>query len=250
MSGVFDPARCAVPAGMSLVCVDETGSTNDDVRKHGRAGAPQGLVVVAERQSAGRGRRGAAWVCPPGEGLAFSLLVRPQEPKPMWPRLALAAGLAVAEALDFHGVEAGVKWPNDVWIGSRKLCGILVEADPEFAVVGVGLNVNVGEFPAELEDIATSLRRETGIAYRREEVLARVLARMAVRLPQIGGGFGGLLEALSERCVLRGRRISLLASGEYREGVMEGFAPGGGLLLRSGGELAELIQADEVRLLP
>ena len=78
-------------------------------------------------------------------------LLRPVEPKPLWPRLALAAGLAVAEALDVFGVEAGVKWPNDVWARGRKICGILVEADSDFAVIGMGINVNIGILPPILK---------------------------------------------------------------------------------------------------
>jgi BirA family biotin operon repressor/biotin-[acetyl-CoA-carboxylase] ligase len=249
MSKPFDIPGCRLPDDMEIRFLDETGSTNDEARKLGKTGAREGTVVVAERQTSGRGRRGAAWVCPPGESLAFSILLRPGEAKPLWPRLALAAGLAVAEALDAFGVEAGVKWPNDVWVRGRKICGILVEADADFAVVGMGINVNTGGFPEELEDIATSLRIETGVNHQREDVLSRVLTRFEIRRRQIGAEFSELLQSLSERCVLAGKHISLLTAGGRKEGVMEGYAPGGELKIRTEAGLETIIQADEVRVI-
>ena len=170
----------ALPDGYRLDVRGATGSTNDDVREAARAGAAAGLVVVAERQDAGRGRRGAAWVCPPGEGLAFSVLLRPAEKKALWPRLSLAAGLAVAEALDRFGVFAEVKWPNDIWIGGRKVSGILVEAGEDFVVAGIGINVGVRGFPAALQDSATSLAIERSEAPGRAAVLVAVLERLRV----------------------------------------------------------------------
>jgi len=245
----FDVASCRLPEDMEILLLGETGSTNDEARALGKSGAREGTVVVAERQTSGRGRRGAAWVCPAGEALAFSILLRPPEPKPLWPRLALAAGLAVAEALDSFGVEAGVKWPNDVWVRSRKICGILVEADADFVVIGVGINVNTGAFPENLEDIATSLFIETGATHLREDVLSGVLFRLGVRRRQIGADFPDLLRSLSERCVLTGKRISLLTAAGRKEGLMEGFAPGGELWIRTEAGQETIIQADEVRIL-
>ena len=97
-----------LPQGFRLDYRDTTGSTNDDVREAAAAGAAEGVVIVAGKQDAGRGRRGAAWVSPPGEGLAFSVLLRPRENKALWPRLSLAAGLAVAEAIERLGIAAEV----------------------------------------------------------------------------------------------------------------------------------------------
>ena len=217
-----------IPAPFRLLRLDSVDSTNDEIRRRALTGEAEGLVLVAERQTAGRGRRGAAWFSPPGESLAFSILLRPAEPKVLWPRLALAAGLAVAEAL---GSQAGVKWPNDVWIRGRKVAGILIEAGPDFAVVGIGVNINLMDFPDGI--LATSLRLETGQDHCREEVMEQILRRNEVRL----------------RCVLSGRRVTLTTASGPRAGWVEGIAAGGELLLRTERGIEKLIQADEVRLM-
>jgi BirA family biotin operon repressor/biotin-[acetyl-CoA-carboxylase] ligase len=189
------------------------------------------------------------WFSPPGESLAFSILVRPEEPKSLWPRLALVAGLAVAEAVESFGPAAGIKWPNDVWIRGRKVAGILVEAGRDFAVVGIGLNINTRSFPTDVAGIATSLQMETGTALRRHEVLAAIIRRFAFRQTQIGADFGDVIQGVGQRCVLTGHRVSLLTSGGPKHGLVEGIASGGELMLRTADRLEHLIQADEVRIL-
>ena len=130
-----------------LVWKETTGSTNDDARQLAVDGAEPGTVVVAERQTAGRGRKGAEWFCAPGEGLAFSVILEPEWPREQWAWTALGAGLAVCEALERLGFAPAIKWPNDVLLDGCKVCGILVESPGERVVVGVGLNVNGGTFP-------------------------------------------------------------------------------------------------------
>lgn len=238
------------PEPFRLFVRETVESTNDEIRMLAQAGAPDGVIVVAERQTAGRGRRGAAWFSPVGESLAFSILVKPQEPKALWPRLALAAGLAVAEAVEAFGIEAGIKWPNDVWIHGKKAAGILVEAGADFAIVGIGLNVNSTAFPAEVADIATSMRIEGGCEVSRAEVLGEIIRRFAKRRLQIGQEFDELISAVSVRCVLTGKRVSLTTASGPRVGIVTGIAPGGELLLKTEQGIERLIQADEVRLLP
>lgn len=238
-----------LPDSMRLFVREEVDSTNDEIRRLARASAADGTVVLADRQTAGRGRRGAAWVCPPGQALAFSVLVRPTEPKALWPRLALAAGLAVAEALETGGVSCGIKWPNDVWIGGRKICGVLVEAGSDFAIIGIGVNVNVPSFPEELSGSATSLLLETGEPQDRAGVLASILRRLEIRRHQIDADYARLLDAVRSRCVLTGRRLSLHAADGPRVGFCEGIGAGGELLLSGPNGLERLLQADEVRIL-
>lgn len=232
-----------------VIFLPECGSTNDEGRTLAIKGAPDLSVVLTERQTAGRGRRGQPWACPPGEGLAFSLILRPQEPAALWSRLALAAGLALAETLESFGVSAELKWPNDVWVGGKKICGILVEADSRFVVVGVGLNVNVSEFPADLAHPATSLALELGEKVSREEVLVSCLQRLQLRLDQIGAGFGDLLDDWSTRCVLTGHDVRLDAGGEVKTGRVEGLSKLGELLLRTSDGVEKVLQANEIRLL-
>lgn len=245
----FTGAAADFPDPFRLLIRETAASTNDEIRTLAQAGAPGGLVLLALTQTAGRGRRGAAWFSAAGESLAFSILIRPEEPKALWPRLALATGLAVAEAIESCGMEAGIKWPNDVWIQQRKVAGILVEAGHDFAVVGIGINVNTRAFPAEVSDIATSLALESGAELARKQVLSAIIRRFALRHREIGDDFDEMLESVRQRCVLCGRRVSLITASGPRTGVVEGLARGGELTLRTDTGLENLLQADEIRIL-
>jgi BirA family biotin operon repressor/biotin-[acetyl-CoA-carboxylase] ligase len=160
-------------------------STNDLAAQRAREGAAEGLLVVADTQSGGRGRLGRSWHSPPGENLYFSLLLRPERRPLELPPLTLLTGVAVAQAVQARGVVPRLKWPNDVLIdgaaGARKLVGVLTEMATErdrikHVVVGVGVNVNTLGFPPELADLATSLRVETGRVHDRAALLADILA--------------------------------------------------------------------------
>jgi len=236
-----------LPYPFRLVVRESAGSTNDEVRALAVAGEAGGLVLLALTQTDGRGRRGSTWISTAGDSLAFSILIRPQEPKALWPRLALATGLAVAEALEPFGPSTGIKWPNDVWINGRKVAGILVEAGADFVIIGIGLNVNTRSFPAEIAEIATSLGLETGSSHSLSEVLGAIIRRFALRHQQIGAEFSEMLDSVRQRCVLTGHHVSLTVSGGTRTGTVEGIAPGGELMLRTTTGLENLIQADEVR---
>ena len=238
-----------LPEPFRLLVKDSVGSTNDEIRSRAEAGAPEGLIILAHRQTQGRGRRGAAWFSPPGESLAFSVLIRPSEPKALWPRLALIAGLAVAEALENYIPLVGIKWPNDVWAQGKKIAGILVEAGKDYAVIGIGLNVNTTEFPAEVAEIATSLSLETGESIPRPEVLAAIISRLAVRRHQIGSDFTSVIDAIRLRCVLTGNDVTLMTANGPRSGKVQSISSHGELILQTPTGIETLLQADEVRLL-
>jgi BirA family transcriptional regulator, biotin operon repressor / biotin---[acetyl-CoA-carboxylase] ligase len=160
----------------------QTGSSNADLLEEARSGAAEGLVLVAEEQTAGRGRLGRAWSAPPRAGLIFSVLLRPEGVPPArlgW--LPLLTGVAVATAVrDQTGVPARLKWPNDVLVGERKLAGILAEAHGDAVVAGVGLNVTLGqeELPVPA---ATSLLIEGATSTDRAALLAAILTALARR---------------------------------------------------------------------
>jgi len=248
MDHEFSPAAADFPDPFRLLIREECASTNDELRKLASQGAAEGLVLLARRQTAGRGRRGAAWFAPSAESLAFTILLRPKAPKSCWPRLALAAGVAVAEALDAQGLESGIKWPNDVWVHGRKISGILVEAGADFVLVGIGININTADFPAEVAEIATSLRLATGRPHSRSVVLAEVVRRFAVRSAQIDSDFPVLLAAVRSRCVLTGREVRLTTSQGLLRGTVAGISPEGALLLETPQGVQALLQADEIRL--
>jgi len=224
---------------------DECGSTNDEARKLAAKGVPHGSLVLTELQSAGRGRRGQAWICPPGEGIACSLILRPEAPIGLWARHSIATGLAVAEALD---IPAEVKWPNDLWVRGKKICGILVESVGSAVIVGIGLNVNVSSFPDDLAYPATSLFLETGRETAREDVLVAVIERVLARGRDIDSGFPAMIESWNTRCALRGEIVTCFVQGGQKQGRVEGLSPNGELLLRTASGLEHLLQADEIRV--
>ncbi|MEN8849205.1 MAG: biotin--[acetyl-CoA-carboxylase] ligase [Akkermansiaceae bacterium] len=231
-----------------IIFLEECGSTNDEARRMAQDGLSHESLVLTERQTAGRGRRGQPWTCPAGESIACSLLLRPSDPMVLWSRLSLATGLAVAEALDRFGLAAEVKWPNDVWVNEHKICGILVESAEGCVIIGIGLNVNTISFPDGLAHPATSIALEAGEPVSREEVLVAILERVKFRAGQISTGFPELLTSWNTRCVLRGRKVKLQTNGVTKTGVMEGLSINGELLLKTAEGLEKILHADHIRL--
>jgi BirA family biotin operon repressor/biotin-[acetyl-CoA-carboxylase] ligase len=229
--------------GRSLVCKALTGSTNSDASALGRSGAPQGTVVVADAQTAGRGRLGRTWVSRPGLNLYLSILLRPRIVPAAAPQLALVAGLAVAEAFEEEGAAASIKWPNDVLLGGRKACGILTELEAEadrvdFVVVGIGVNLNSvdDDFPPELRSRATSLRLARGREVERARFAAQLLSRFERCYERFcEHGFGGLASEWERRSALVGRELTIDGAGETVSGEYAGIDAEGALLLRERG---------------
>ena len=232
-----------------------TGSTNADLLARALAGEPEGVVLAAEEQTAGRGRMGRTWVAPPRSALTFSMLLRPTPPPVRRGWLPLLAGLAVAEAVTaVTGVPASLKWPNDVLAGDAKLCGILAESSGDAVVVGVGLNVSTE--PAELTRLlagpgpgglpATSLRAAGATALDREPLLLAILAAVERRYQAWQNARGdpessGLRAAYTGRSATIGRIVRAeLPGGKVLSGPAVGVDPDGRLLVRmpSGAEVA------------
>ena len=234
----------------------QTDSTNTRARELAAAGAPGGTVVTAAEQTAGRGRQGRTWTAPPGKALLYSALVRPLEPRHML--LPLAVPLAVAEAAEqlAPSIEAGVKWPNDVLVGRRKLAGILIEARPQdgWAVIGVGLNLTIAEneFPQELRATATSLAIELGgrhfnripveMATTQAQAAAGVLSERLGRW--LEAGEAEVLAAWRQRDALRGREVEW----EGGSGVADGIDDRGYLVVVTASGERVTVGAGEVHL--
>jgi BirA family transcriptional regulator, biotin operon repressor / biotin---[acetyl-CoA-carboxylase] ligase len=207
-----------------LRVVSSTGSTNADLAAAARAGAAEGAVLVAEAQTAGRGRLGRAWVVPPRAGLTFSVLLRPGPgvPAQRWGWLPLLAGTAVAAALRrVAEVDAVLKWPNDVLVGRRKVAGILAERVPGEALV-LGVGVNVSTSPAELPvPEATSLFLAGAATIDRDPLLRAVLRELATRYAgwrEVGGdpeagAEGGLRADYRSRCATIGAEVAVRLPG-------------------------------------
>jgi BirA family biotin operon repressor/biotin-[acetyl-CoA-carboxylase] ligase len=195
-----------VTLGTPRLHLRTTDSTNERAKALA-ADAPHGLLITAAEQTAGHGRQGRSWTAPAGEGLLMSLVLRD------WPELLpLVAAVAVAEVA---GADARIKWPNDILIGGRKVAGILVEGRPQegWAVLGIGVNVAVGEFPPELRDIAGSLGRSPADV---EPFLARLLQALDDGL---AAAPERIVAAWRERDALRGRAIAWNGGAGHAAGV-------------------------------
>lgn len=240
-------------AGREMIFYKTTGSTNTDAKKAAEEGAVQGTVVVAERQEAGRGRRGREWNSPEGCNLYFTILLRPDCKPERACMLTLVMALAAARAVKERGLEAGIKWPNDVVVNGKKVCGILTEmsAEPDYihyVVIGTGINVNQKEFPAQIAATATSLRREKGEETGRAALLASILAHFETYYERFAASWelSALREEYEALLVNRDRQVRVLdPKGEY-EGVARGISDTGELLVERENGRLETVYAGEV----
>ncbi|MEA5055710.1 MAG: biotin--[acetyl-CoA-carboxylase] ligase [Propionicimonas sp.] len=223
------------------------GSTNAELAARARAGAPSGCVLVADHQSRGRGRFSRVWEAPPGRSVALSVLLRPPAAAPRrWLWLPPVAGLAVADGLRAAaGVDARLKWPNDVLIDGRKVCGILaerVEGTPPAAVIGMGINTLLAENELPVPT-ATSLAL-AGATATTAEVVRDVLGALAGWYRRWADG-DDLREAYTAHCDTVGRRVRVVVSEtEAVEGEAAGVDVDGQLLVRAGGVLRSFAAGD------
>lgn len=232
-------------------------STNTKAIELAEAGAAHGEIVRVETQTEGRGRLGKSWQSPPGKGLYFSIIVRPQLEPTEYPKLTMTAGLAIARSIEKRcGLEVNLKWPNDIYLSGKKCGGILCEASlshmsevERFAIIGVGLNVltQKNEFPEDLRDTATSIVMETGSHYEPDLLLsdiAKTILKEIVVLEQ--HGFSAILAEWRKRDFLKGKLLRWLShSGEVIQGRSEGPDEHGRLMVRDGeGVLHEVISGD------
>ena len=207
--------------GQEIRVFPSLGSTNEQVKELAREGAGEGVVVIAEEQTSGKGRRGRKWHAPPGTGLWFSLLVKPQLQPNQAPFLTIIAALAVYQAIEqlLPGGDLIIKWPNDLLLGGKKICGILSELNADmgginYAVIGIGVNVNQTDFPDELVEIATSLQRYFNQPVDRTvllQVILKWLEEYYRRL--VAGDWAGILAAWKEHLAIEGKKVQII-SGE------------------------------------
>jgi BirA family biotin operon repressor/biotin-[acetyl-CoA-carboxylase] ligase len=242
------PPACRL--GRPLILKALTGSTNDDARALASAGAGHGTVVLADAQTAGRGRLGRSWSSPAGENLYLSIIWRAGLDAVDPPLLALGAGLAVSETLDaFTPTPTAVKWPNDVRHGGKKLAGLLAEAiyrgaTPSAVVLGLGVNVRGGAMPDELAGIASSLRIVRGADLDRAAVLRALLQGLDATLGELcAHGFAAIRERLVARCETLGSRVTV---GEVT-GTAVDLDPTGALMVRDDHGALHAVRAGEVR---
>jgi len=238
--------------GHTIHRLGEVVSTQIEAARLAAEGASEGTAVTATHQSAGRGRRGRPWLDAPGQSLLMSIVLRPPIPPGLAPQLSLVAAVAVADALGLAGATAAIRWPNDVMVGKRKICGLLPEAVTtregalEHVILGIGLNVNQADFPEPIRELATSMRIETGGERAVDAMMATVLAALEDRYRRfVQAGLGALLPAWLERAQGIGGRAT---AADGREGIAVGLDLDGALLLRTDSGETMRVVAGEVKM--
>lgn len=231
---------CTKSFGRRIFFIHEVGSTNEWAKELARLGAEQGTVAMAETQTAGRGRLDREWFSPKG-GLWFSIVLRPKLLPAQAVKLVFVASLAVAETLrEEFGLKVETKWPNDVLLNGKKICGILVEMNTtgeklNFVVMGVGVNANFEEkvFSEELRKVATSLENELDHQIRLEDFFRRLLEKLENTYElYLEGGFALILEKWKEYAGFLGRNVEVTDQNERIEGLALDVDQDGALVVR------------------
>jgi BirA family biotin operon repressor/biotin-[acetyl-CoA-carboxylase] ligase len=226
---------------------DEIGSTNDAAAALAEHGVPEGAVVAADAQTAGRGRLGRVWASPRGAGLYVSIVLRPAAGAASL--LTIATGVAVAEGIEAAtGVAPALKWPNDVLMSGRKVAGILAEAGTagaavQHVIIGIGINVLPAAYPPDVASRATSLESEVGRPVDRGLVLAECLAAVAQRYRLLSaGGRAAIVDAWRRRAApTLGRRVEWQAGGATQTGVARDVDDAGALLVETSSGLQRVV---------
>ena len=239
-------------AGKTVHFARETDSTNLWIKRLAKEGASEGTLALAEFQSAGRGRLGRSWEVPEGTSVMMSILLRPKFEPQYAPTLTLVMGMAVAKAVKSLGFDVSIKWPNDVVVSHKKICGILTEMGVrdgkiDYAVIGVGINVNIKEFPEEMVDKATSLYLESGKEFDRSQIPGLVMEAFEKYYEKFAAtcDLSGLKEEYESILANYIQPVRVLAKEPY-EGVARGITDGGELLVEKTDGTIVAVSAGEV----
>lgn len=241
----------------TILTFDSLDSTNTEALKQAGQSAPEGLCVVARRQTAGRGRHGRVWISDGNAGLYFSLILRPTLENEFLPLITLMSAVAVCDVLiELYDLRPDIKWANDILIGEKKISGILAEmAETKTSlaiVVGIGINIKSNNFPPELKDSATSVEAETGRAANVEKLLEKLTEKLAKHYQtlQSDGGAAAMRREWARRSTyFEGKRVTVKLSNESFAGTTRGIEENGALRVETdGGELKIVTAGDVERL--
>ena len=240
--------------GRDIRVFQETTSTNDVVEKLAHDGVKEGVVVFAESQTRGRGRMGRKWISPPGKGLWFSVLLRPNFHPQEATRLTIASATALRRAIvALTGLQPEIKWPNDLLIWGKKVAGILTELSAELdrvrhVILGIGVDVNPvpSDFPEAVRSIATSLKIASGRHVSRAELAVAILREFDHDYARVcSGQFASLADEWEEHCTTLGRQVSIRLGQREVRGCAESLSPEGELLVRTEhGHLERVVGGD------
>ena len=228
-------------------------STNTEVARHASEGGAEGLAIIADEQTAGRGRLQRSWSSPKGAGLYFSVLLRPTIAPERWPLITFMAALAVGDALsEACGVTTDIKWPNDLLSGERKICGILAEAvetpGGRAVVLGMGINLTSDAYPAEIAAAATSVAEVSGRTAERESLLAalvQALPRWYSLLHEPDGAEKIVAAWSSRSSYASGKPVQVASGDEVWQGITRGVESDGALRLETADEI-KIVRAGDV----
>lgn len=225
-------------AARPVVYEEEQASTNQTAKMLAEQGASHGTLVVAERQVSGRGRRGRPWHSPKGSGIWMSILLRPQIHPMSASMLTLVAAMAVYDAISSRVEGCAIKWPNDIVIDGRKVCGILTEMSSEldnihYVVIGIGINVNTDDFPEDIASVAASMHVITGTYYKRAEIIADIWKSFEKYYDLFvqTENLALMVDAYNQRLVNMDRRVLIEERGHQYEGTARGIDAEGALLV-------------------
>jgi len=244
--------------GHKIYYYSENGSTNDDAFSLGLDGAPEGTAVLADCQKSGKGRMGRLWQSPSGTNIYTSVILRPQMESFAASRMPIMAGVAVAEILDKYAPgKISLKWPNDVLLNDKKVCGILSTAKItngkiEFIVLGIGINVNMydSQFPAEIRDIATSLLLDMGREISRGDLIISLYENLEKWYKQLTQkGFGSIREKWLNMSPMIGQTVQVVFKDEIIAGKAAGIDDDGSLILVADGNREIKVSAGDATII-
>lgn len=241
-------------AGCEVIFWEETGSTNVEAKRLADQGSVHGTLVVADSQIGGKGRRGRSWHSPKGSAIAMSLILKPELEPEKASMLTLIQAMAVTKALeDICGISPQIKWPNDILVNEKKVCGILTEMNLDKAkissiIIGCGINVNQDDFPEEIAEIATSLKIETGQSQCRAKLIAHICKVFEEYFEEfmVVKDLSGIVDAYNERLISRGRTVKVLDPKEEFTGEALGINALGELLVKRADGATVNVYAGEV----
>ncbi len=226
-------------AGKTVIYEEKLVSTNQTAKVLAEQGAGHGTLVVAERQTAGKGRRGREWHSPKGSGIWMSILLRPDIRPDKASMLTLVAAMAVYDAISSRIQGCSIKWPNDIIIDGRKVCGILTEMSSEpdhihYVVIGIGINVNTEDFPEDIAGVAASMHTASGQYFKRSEMITDVLQTFEIYYDRFmeTSDLSELMEEYNKRLINYGQRVYIEERGRKYDGIAEGIDREGCLLVR------------------
>jgi len=243
-----------MPFHPTILRFDSIDSTNLEAMRQAKMKAPEGLCIVAREQTRGRGRLDRSWQSPKDAGLYFSIVLRPQLELGDWPLITLMASLAVADALmKACGLRADIKWPNDLCINDRKVCGILAEtvetSSGPAAIVGIGINLNADGLPATVINVATTVEAETGRKPNSERVLEALIKAIGERyqlLQTPSGGEHTIREWCAGSSYAIGRRVRITVADDSFEGTTRGLESDGALRVETDNSKIRVVRAGDV----